>query len=113
MRPGTHDLHEPALHDRAVAAARGAAPFDLLLTGALVADVVTAELRPADVGLVGPLITSVHPSRTRHDAARTIALDGAIIAPGLIDTHLHIESSMMTPRSYAQAVVPQDTTTIC
>jgi adenine deaminase len=107
------DLHDPALRDRAVRAARGQDRFDILLTGGVLADVATGELRPADIGVVGPLIASVHPPGTRGDAATTIALTGQVIAPGLIDTHLHIESSMITPRRYAEVVVPQGTTTIC
>lgn len=107
------DLDDPDLRDRAVRAAGGACAFDLLLTGGRVADMVTGEVREADVGLVGPLIASVHPPGSRADAGRVIALGGAVIAPGLIDTHLHIESSMVTPRSYAEIVVPQGTTTIC
>jgi adenine deaminase len=107
------DLHDPALRDRAVRAARGQHRFDILLTGGMLADVATGELRPADIGLVGPLIASVHPPGTRSDTATHISLAGQIIAPGLIDTHLHIESSMVTPRRYAEVVVPQGTTTIC
>ncbi|GBR09372.1 adenine deaminase [Acetobacter oeni] len=107
------DPDAPALRDRAVRAAAGKLPFDVLLSGGLVADMVTGELREADVGLVGALIASVHPRGSRQDAARVVALDGAVVAPGLIDTHLHIESSMITPRSYAEVVVPQGTTTIC
>jgi adenine deaminase len=108
-----HDLHAPALRDRAVRAARGEASFDVLLTGGTVADVTTGELRAADVGVVGPLIASVHTRGTRHDAIQCIDVAGRIIAPGLIDSHLHIESSMVTPRRYAEVVVPQGTTTIC
>jgi adenine deaminase len=108
-----HDLHDPALRDRAVHAARAEAPFDVLLSGGMVADVTTAELRPADVGLVGPLIASVHPRGTRRDARERIDVAGRVVAPGLIDSHLHIESSMVTPRRYAEVVVPQGTTTIC
>ncbi len=107
------DLNDPALRDRAVRAARGQAPFDILITGGLLADVATSELRPADIGLVGPLIASVHPPATRADAARIIDAAGKIIAPGLIDMHMHIESSMITPRRYAETVVPQGTTTLC
>ena len=62
---------------------------------------------------MGELIASVHPPGTRTDAARVMDAGGGIIAPGLIDTHLHIESSMVTPRTYAGIVVPQGTTTIC
>jgi adenine deaminase len=108
-----HDLHEPALRDRAVRAARGQERFDVLLTGGVVADVATGELREADVGLVGPMIASVHPRGARNDARKHVILGGRIVAPGLIDSHLHIESSMVTPRRYAEVVVPQGTTTIC
>lgn len=108
-----HDLHDPALRDRAVRAARSEASFDVLLTGGIVADVTTGELRAADVGMTGPLIASVHPPGTRRDAHQHIDVAGRIIAPGLIDSHLHIESSMLTPRRYAEVVVPQGTTTIC
>ncbi len=105
-------MNDPALRDRAVRAARGEAPFDVMLTGGAVADVATGELRAADVGIVGPLIASVHAPGTRADATKRIAVDGQVVAPGLIDVHLHIESSMLTPRRYAEVVVPQGTTTI-
>ena len=101
------DLNDPALRDRAVRAARGQDRFDTLLTGGVLADVATGELRPADIGLVGPLIVSVHSPGARGDADVAIALAGKIVAPGLIDSHLHIESSMVTPRRYAEVVVPQ------
>jgi adenine deaminase len=107
------DLNIPNLRDRAVRAARGGESFDLLLVGGTVVDVATGELRAADVGLVGPLIASVHAPGSRRDAAQRIDIPGKFIAPGLIDTHLHIESSMVTPRPYAETVVPQGTTTIC
>jgi adenine deaminase len=109
----SHDLNDAALRDRAVAAARGKAGFDVLITGATLVDVATGTLRPADVGLVGPLIASVHPPGTRPDAALVIDAAGKFLAPGLIDTHMHIESSMVTPRRYAETVVPQGTTTVC
>ncbi len=108
-----HDLNNPALRARAIRAARGLAPFDVLITGATLADVATGELRPADIGLVGPLIASTHASGSRSDAARVVDATGLVAAPGLIDMHLHIESSMATPRRYAETVVPQGTTTIC
>ncbi|HWX47827.1 MAG TPA: adenine deaminase C-terminal domain-containing protein [Roseomonas sp.] len=107
------DLHDAALRDRAVRAARGEAPFDILLTGGTLADMATGELRPADIGLVGPLIASLHAPGSRSDAAEVRAVPGRILAPGLIDTHMHVESSMVTPRRYAEAVLPQGTTTIC
>jgi adenine deaminase len=107
------DLNDRLLRDRAVRAARGQEPFDLLITGGHVADVAIGVLRRADVGLVGPLIASVHKRGTRADTSLRIDATGKVVAPGLIDTHLHIESSMITPRRYAETVVPQGTTTIC
>jgi adenine deaminase len=111
---GTHpmDLDDPVLRARAVAAARGDAPFDVLIAGGRLLDVVTGLVRAADIGLVGPLIASVHPPASRTDAAEIVAAAGTIITPGLIDTHMHIESSMVTPAEYALAVLPRGVTTI-
>lgn len=105
------DLHDPALRDRAIAAARGDAPFDILIANGTLVDVVTGELRAADIGLVGPLIASVHDAGSRGDAAKTIDAGGAYVSPGLIDTHMHVESSMVTPAVYAGAAVPKGVTT--
>jgi adenine deaminase len=113
MTAEPQDLHDPALRDRAVRAARGQAPFDILITGAILADMATGELRPADLGLVGPLVASVHAPRSRTDAAEILDATGLVAAPGLIDAHMHVESSMVTPRRYAEAVVPAGTTTVC
>ena len=96
---------------RAVQAAQGRDGFDLLLVGGTVVDVATGELRPADVGLVGGLIASVHPPGSRSDAARTHDLTGLFLAPGFIDGHVHFESSHMGPADYAAVVVAQGTTT--
>lgn len=105
-------MNDAALRTRAVAAARGDAPFDVLISGGTLVDVVTGELRPADIGLVGPLIASVHPTGSRQDAAQVLDTTGGYVAPGLIDTHMHIESSMVTPASYAAAVVAKGVTTV-
>lgn len=112
MIPEPQDLNTPELRDRAVAAARGDAAFDLLIRGATLADLATGELRPADIGLIGPLIASVHPPGQRTDATETLDATGLIAAPGLIDTHMHVESSMITPETYAAAVLPRGVTTI-
>jgi adenine deaminase len=104
------DLNAPGLRDRAVRAARRQDAFDVLITGGTLVDVATSELRAADVGLVGPLIASVHPPGSRRDATTIVDATGRFIAPGLIDSHLHVESSMVTPRRYAETVVPQGTT---
>ncbi|TCR75712.1 adenine deaminase [Rhizobium sp. BK376] len=106
------DLNDPDLRAGAVAAARGGRPFDRLVVGGQLVDMVTGQIRPADIGIVGPLISSVHPAGTRLDAAEVIDASGCFITPGLIDTHMHIESSMVTPAAYAEAVLPRGVTTI-
>ncbi len=106
------DAIELAVRLRAIEAAQGRAPFDLLLTHAKVVDVATLEVREADVGIVGPMIASVHPRGALTQAAATHDLGGHHLAPGFIDGHVHFESSHMLPHHYASVVVPQGTTTI-
>lgn len=106
------DLSDAKLRARAVAAARGDEPFDVLISGGQLLDVVTGLIRDADIGLVGPLIASVHAPQSRKDAEETVDARGSIVAPGLIDTHMHIESSMVTPSAYAAAVLPRGVTTV-
>jgi adenine deaminase len=105
-------MNDAALRARAVAAARGDAPFDLLISGGTLVDMVTGERRAADIGIVGPLISSVHEAGSRKDAARIIDATGGYVSPGLIDTHMHIESSMVIPSVYAAATVSRGVTTI-
>ncbi|AJZ88056.1 adenine deaminase [Klebsiella michiganensis] len=100
------------LRRRAVKAALGETPFDLLLINGRVVDMATGEIREADVGLVGTLIASVHPRGSRTDAAETHDLAGNYLSPGLMDTHVHVESSHLPPARYAEIVVAQGTTTI-
>lgn len=106
------DLTNTDLRQRAVAAARGDLAFDVLVTGGTLVDMVTGELRLADIGIVGEMIASVHKPGQFSAATSTIDATGTYIAPGLIDTHMHVESSMVTPATYASAVVPRGVTTI-
>lgn len=100
------------IRQRAIAAAQGKIPFDVLLVGGIVVDVATLELREADVGIVGEMIASVHPRGKYADAVKVHDVAGRWIAPGLIDGHVHFESSHMLPHHYCSVVLPQGTTTI-
>lgn len=100
------------LRRRAVKAALGEVPFDLLLTNSQLIDMATGEIRQADVGIVGTLIASVHPRGSREDAVKIHDLAGSYLSPGLMDTHVHVESSHLPPARYAEIVVAQGTTTI-
>lgn len=97
---------------RAVQAAKGEAPFDLLLTNANIIDMVTGEVRPADIGITDGLIASVHPTGSRTDSHETHNLSGKFISPGFIDTHVHLESSHLPPARYAEIVLTQGTTAV-
>ena len=92
-----------------LAVARGDRPADLLLTNGRVVNVFTGEVEEVDVAVMGPWIAGLGPG---YEAARTIDLDGAFLVPGLIDAHVHIESSLATPPEFARAVVPRGTTTV-
>jgi len=93
--------------------ARGVDPADLLLTNARVLDLYNHEIIDADVALVGERIAGLAPRGARgYHAPRVSDLQGAYVAPGLIDGHVHIESSMVSVPEFARAVVPHGTTTI-
>ena len=91
-----------------IAAARGEIEVDLLLAGASVANLLSGEVHRADVAIHKGRIAGFDCSSAR----RTMELDGKILAPGFIDGHVHIESSMVTVPEYARAVVPRGTTTV-
>jgi adenine deaminase len=107
-----NDAVDPSTRARAIAAAQGFEPFDLLLAGGVVVDVGSGELRPADVGVVGPVIASVHEPGARTDALEVHDCTRRWISPGFMDLHVHFESSMLTPGAYAEAVCPRGTTTV-
>ncbi|RMF35570.1 MAG: adenine deaminase [Alphaproteobacteria bacterium] len=109
--PREADLRDPELRASAVQAARGLRPFDLLIADARILDMVTGRERRADIGLVGALIASVHEPDPARDAHERLDAGGDFVLPGLIDTHMHVESSMITPAQYAAAVVPRGVTT--
>ena len=107
------DLNDPDLRTRAMLAAQGNVAFDVLITGGTLVDVVTGQLRRADVGIVGALIASVHPPEQTpaHAAQKTIDATGLFLSPGLIDMHMHVESSMVLPAAYSDAVLSRGVTT--
>lgn len=105
---------EPA-YDRPmlIEAAAGRRELDLVLRGPTVVNVFTGEAYPADVGIFAGRIAHVTAPGEAPLVGRTV-LDrrGLWAIPGLIDTHVHIESSMVTPAHYADAVLPHGTTTV-
>jgi adenine deaminase len=94
---------------RIVKVARGDAPADLALRNGKLVNVYTGEIHATDVILSQDRIVALGPG---YAAEEEIDLDGRYVAPGFIDAHVHIESSMVTPFQFARAVVPRGTTTV-
>lgn len=91
--------------------ARGLAPADLVLRGGVVLDTVTGDYLEGDVAICGDTIVGVC---DRYEAKRIIDVSGRFLVPGFIDTHLHIESSCVTPFEFDRCVCPKGVTTaIC
>src|SRR5882724_1615763 len=94
--------------------ALGHAAPDLVITGGDIANVFTREIYPADILIKGARIAAIIKPGSRTYPAGTPILDatGCVIGPGLIDPHVHIESSMVTVSEYARAVVPRGCTAV-
>ncbi|TWI76811.1 adenine deaminase [Desulfobotulus alkaliphilus] len=88
--------------------ARGEAPADLLITGARIINVYTGEILETSL--------AVHQGRFvgfgDYEAINTLELAGRHIAPGFIDAHVHLESSMASPSEFVKAVLPRGTTSV-
>ena len=96
---------------RRIAQGRGAEPADLVLKGGRVFDLISGTLEPGDVAICGDTIVGVFADYTGR---REVDCSGQILVPGFIDTHLHIESSLVTPFEFDRCVTPRGVTTaIC
>ncbi|MBM4118468.1 adenine deaminase [bacterium] len=94
---------------RRIKIAGGDEPADLLLRGGRVVSVHTGTIMECEVALAGGEVAALG---TGYAAHATVELNGAFLAPAFIDAHIHIESSMATPREFARAVVPRGTGTV-
>jgi len=84
-----------------VEAARGRAPADLVFQNARVVNVLTGEIHAETVGIKGDRILGFGAYRAARPEDE-IDLAGAFLAPALWDAHLHIESTMTTPATFAR-----------
>ncbi len=88
--------------------ARGERQADLLIRNARVVNVFSGEVVPASIAIVGSYVAGFG----ELDAKSVVDVEGAFVAPGLIDAHVHIESALVPPAEFARAVVPRGTTTV-
>jgi adenine deaminase len=92
----------------------GREPADLLITGGRLVNVHTREVQDGvDVAVkAGRVAMFGDAAHTRGDHTELLDAGGAYLVPGLIDTHLHVESAMVTITRFAEAVLPHGTTTV-
>src|SRR6185436_2367563 len=97
---------------RTLAVARGDEPADLLLCNARLINVLAGEIHPVDIALAGPVIAGIAGIGKGYQGRRKIDLGGRYVCPGLLDAHVHIESSMVPPAEFSRTVVPRGVTTV-
>lgn len=100
------------MNDRIRAVALGNDPADLLLQNGRVVDVLTETIYEADVAIADGKIAGIGPRGSHSKAKQVLDVQGAYLAPGLINAHCHVESSMAAPESYVREELRWGTTTL-
>ncbi len=103
-------IPDPSVSGDLLAVARGEAPADLLLRGGQVVDVFTGEVRRADVVIKNGMIAGVGEGYERADSV--IDIRGCYVAPGFIEGHIHIESSLLSVSEFVRLCLINGTTTV-
>lgn len=88
--------------------ARGLEPADLVLRGGTIVNVLSGEIYQADVAVAGGMIVGVGPG---YAGRATVDVSGKTLLPGLIESHIHIESTMLSVHEFARVVLARGTTT--
>ncbi len=93
---------------RIIEAAAGREPADLVLKNAVYVNVFANRLCTADIAVAEGLIVGMgdYSGAVEYDMA------GKIVLPGFLDAHIHLESSLVSPREFVKAVLPHGTTTV-
>jgi adenine deaminase len=95
--------------ERRIDQGTGREPADLVLKGGRFFDLVTGELVASDIAICGETIIGTVED---YEGREVIDITGKIVVPGFIDTHLHIESSLVTPHEFDRCVLPYGVTTV-
>lgn len=93
---------------RVIGAASGREPADLVLKNATYVNVFSNELCSNDIAVMEGLIAGVG----KYHGKQEIDMTGKIILPGFLDAHIHLESSLVSPKEFVKAVLPHGTTTV-
>jgi adenine deaminase len=95
--------------ERLIDQGTGREPADVVLKGGRFFDLVTGELVDSDIAICGDRIVGTCGD---YQGEQIIDISGRIVVPGFIDTHLHIESSLVTPHEFDRCVLPYGVTTV-
>ena len=93
---------------RVIEAASGREKADLVLKNATYVNVFSNELRTCDIACANGLIVGLG----QYDGEVEYDMTGKIVCPGFVDAHIHLESSLVTPREFAKATLVHGTTTV-
>lgn len=97
---------------QAIQACMGKIPFDMVIYDVQLINVFTDEIYDVDIGISEDRLAYVGKLKKEHTALNSIDGKHRFAAPGFIDSHMHLESSMMTPAAFAEAVLPLGTTSV-
>jgi len=97
---------------RRIQIARGEIPAELVLRNARLVNVCSAECYPADIAVADGRIIGISPPNDGYYGHEERDLQGRWLAPGLIDGHMHIESTMLVLPEFARIVVPRGVTVV-
>ena len=92
-----------------ISVAKGESPADLVLANARVVNTLNGEIETGNVAVYSGVVAGVG---DYQQAKEVIDLHGRYLAPGLINGHTHLESSMLDVGQYTQAVVPHGTSAV-
>ena len=93
---------------RIIAAAAGREKADLVLKNADYVNVFSGEISHGDIAVAEGLIVGMG----SYSGIEEVDMTGKIVCPGFLDAHIHLESSLVSPREFARAVLPHGTTTV-
>ena len=93
---------------RIIEVASGREKADLVLKNATYVNVFSNELCQGDIAVAEGLIVGMG----EYSGTTEVDVSGKIVLPGFVDAHIHLESSLVSPKEFAKAVLPHGTTTV-
>lgn len=108
-------MRTPEIIKSHVDASMGRKPSDLYITNGQVVNTLTKEIYQADIAIKDNVIVrvgNISDLIASYPNVKTMDMNDSFLIPGLIDTHLHTESTLLTPTSFTQVALPRGTTTV-